>query len=558
MKRLGRILTILGLLSPLGIAIYFFSSGALPRYDSSSSELEKAFTALQKTYEKNKELSSDSLLGVQISALNDEDEEVRVAALEAFGGTEDQSALPVATSKSHNDMPSNDDGEAPPEVEQVTKDSRNNRIILALLASFNHEDWSTSRDAMEALIKLGDKDAVPHLINFLNDDKDGESRYRRGREHAAEALGELGDKRAVPHFIDALKGEEDDTEKLGEDVVIDGDSDVVAYSHSVDWFEKEEKQYAARALGKLGDERAVPVLIDALNDDDRTLRAYVAGALGNLGDKRAVPSLISILGDEDSWVRREAALALGELGDERAVDPLINALNDDEGIVRLYALRALGNLKDTRAVPHVVDALRGDNSWRQWIGALRGDENRVRQEAATVLGKIGDREAVSHLLKALKHDVSTVREEAAIALGELGDNEAIPALTEALKDYNRRVRASAAFALGELGDKSGLSVLINTLDDPDELIRLRSELALLKLGGEARVPSYLLNLKDLEDPKRLHAIKKLAKLGDDVAIPALIEATSDEELDTKAKLHIVAALTKLHEKNMAARNEDPE
>ena len=34
------------------------------------------------------------------------------------------------------------------------------------------------------------------------------------------------------------------------------------------------------ALGKLGDERAVPVLIDALDDDDRFLAGYVAQALG--------------------------------------------------------------------------------------------------------------------------------------------------------------------------------------------------------------------------------------------------------------------------------------
>src|SRR6185503_6539213 len=42
----------------------------------------------------------------------------------------------------------------------------------------------------------------------------------------------------------------------------------------------------------------------------------------------AVPQLIILLGDSDEWVRRAAARALGELRDERALPKLVSTLSD--------------------------------------------------------------------------------------------------------------------------------------------------------------------------------------------------------------------------------------
>ena len=59
--------------------------------------------------------------------------------------------------------------------------------------------------------------------------------------------------------------------------------------------------HAAEALGKIGDERAVEPLIEALNDEDRLLcyrQPWITSAS----------------------VRRGAAVALGRLGYERAVE----------------------------------------------------------------------------------------------------------------------------------------------------------------------------------------------------------------------------------------------
>ena len=82
----------------------------------------------------------------------------------------------------------------------------------------------------------------------------------------------------------------------------------------------------------------------------RSVRLHAAEALGKIGDERAVEPLIEALNDEDASVRRGAAVALGRLGAERAVEPLIEALNDEEGHVRRGAAVALGRLGYERAV----------------------------------------------------------------------------------------------------------------------------------------------------------------------------------------------------------------
>ena len=73
-------------------------------------------------------------------------------------------------------------------------------------------------------------------------------------------------------------------------------------------------------------EKDVDGLIEALGDDDWTIRLFAATALGKIGDARAVEPLITALSNEDLNVRKGAAKALGMIGDARAVEPFIKAL----------------------------------------------------------------------------------------------------------------------------------------------------------------------------------------------------------------------------------------
>ena len=68
-----------------------------------------------------------------------------------------------------------------------------------------------------------------------------------------------------------------------------------------------------KALGKIGDTKAMNFLIECLQNKDRTVRLAATKALGKTS-KSAVELLVKALKDEDKGVRRAATYALDELG----------------------------------------------------------------------------------------------------------------------------------------------------------------------------------------------------------------------------------------------------
>jgi len=104
---------------------------------------------------------------------------------------------------------------------------------------------------------------------------------------------------------------------------------------------------------KLKQKNKVRKLIKILGDPRHEIRASAARALGEIGDARAVDTLIAMLDNRDE--RRGVVIAvsdaLARIGDPRAFDPLASQLPRD------YAARALGILGDQKAVGPLLGAL---------------------------------------------------------------------------------------------------------------------------------------------------------------------------------------------------------
>jgi phycocyanobilin lyase subunit alpha len=136
--------------------------------------------------------------------------------------------------------------------------------------------------------------------------------------------------------------------------------------------------YAAWWLGRFRVDapEAIDVLMAALEDeDDRTqaggypLRRNAARALGKLGDRRAVPALVKALECSDFYVREAAAQSLEMLGDTSCISRLVELLNDQiPGTLPAQEppqlaqpfdaiLEALGGLGAENAVPHILPFL---------------------------------------------------------------------------------------------------------------------------------------------------------------------------------------------------------
>lgn len=106
------------------------------------------------------------------------------------------------------------------------------------------------------------------------------------------------------------------------------------------------RRYLALTMGHLGDSRAVPALVEGLNDTDIDNQIYNMWAIGSIGDPSAVPDVVKKLEAQDPAIRRTAAYVLGALKDPRAIHDLSIALNDSSEDVRWNAAIALAQLND--------------------------------------------------------------------------------------------------------------------------------------------------------------------------------------------------------------------
>jgi HEAT repeat protein len=113
-----------------------------------------------------------------------------------------------------------------------------------------------------------------------------------------------------------------------------------------------EVREAASAIAELRDPRSLGPLLEALRRAEGDEKCHLARALGTLGDARALPPLLGLM----SYGLCETAVleALGRIGDGRALGALVKALTDERTDICSAAIEALGALGD----PRTEDALR--------------------------------------------------------------------------------------------------------------------------------------------------------------------------------------------------------
>lgn len=121
------------------------------------------------------------------------------------------------------------------------------------------------------------------------------------------------------------------------------------------------RQDAIRALAELGDQRAVPALLELTADDTDALRVLAAYALARLGDSRAIPVLLSALDHRLDMDTDWAVRGLGHLRCSDAVMPLARLLNELAIVSTIQVnfwldvVEALQAIGDPRAVDALLD-----------------------------------------------------------------------------------------------------------------------------------------------------------------------------------------------------------
>ena len=113
------------------------------------------------------------------------------------------------------------------------------------------------------------------------------------------------------------------------------------------------RKHAITAIMRRRKERgqAFASLLTSLSDPEDQVRTAALKALGTLGDPRAIPALAQMLTEQSARLRLLALLTLLQVDQKQAFLCLLAALHDQNVSVRRKAAIALRNMGDTRCVP---------------------------------------------------------------------------------------------------------------------------------------------------------------------------------------------------------------
>ncbi len=338
------------------------------------------------------------------------------------------------------------------------------------------------------------------------------------------ALGRLGDARAVPALTSRLGAS---GELLA--AVID-------------------------ALGHLGAATAVPELIQLASSsmpaaereqtEHRRIVANACLALGRIGDPRAMPVLLSLVTepppDMDSVIAR-AIVGLGWLGDGQATHALLRLLDGRHRNVAMYALARIADRGSASHVEAVAARLVGTKDQlvypRLMLEALRSR-----------LGRSVDLDVVRHALRVFMANRFEARELHETALRLLAVHAPPDELLHTARRFvdaeHSRVRTAAANVLGSVGivvkpnfldrprvdalfRREGVRGLVGALRDPDAIFRHNA----IRKGADAECGA------ELEVPA-LAAVRTM------VAFPSYSEVTVADR--SEATFDALEALARFH------------
>jgi HEAT repeat protein len=192
---------------------------------------------------------------------------------------------------------------------------------------------------------------------------------------------------------------------------------------------------AAEALGRTGEALSEAPLLDALKDEDISVRGAAIRSLKMIGGRRSVPQLFAALNDSAMGIRFAAAPSLAAV---------LDRIQDREAIERLRSVldRTFTDKYGADSAAEALGIVGGPNAVRSLIWIAKYASARPYQAIEGLL-RIGTAEAINAIVN------------------DLGEAMAQKILEEILRDssLSDAVRASAVTALGKLGNPGAMGCL---------------------------------------------------------------------------------------------------
>jgi HEAT repeat protein len=396
---------------------------------------------------------SATATGPQSSLLKSPDEKVRLRAAHDLGKAQDASAIP-ALAEALSDPSQKVRHEVILALIQIhqpgtlsalikaTEDADEGNRVLAVQALVGYYTGITPTAGISGFLKKEVKRAQPHstpdttrinpglsvdpaVITAL-DATMKDTRSNRASREAAKGLGILVAQAAVPDLIKA--------------------------AHSSDKF---LSLGALNALSKIEDRSAGGGLVDLLDSPDKDVRQQACVTIGILRTGQAAAKLQSIFeSDPDQKSKEKAMEGLAYLGAPVSIPLFTRALESDDRVIRTSAAEGLARTADPKTLSELEKAMPGERDT---------DTKLAIEFAITALGKpdyLGD--LVNELSSKTRADVAQAY------LIELARTSAfLPKLYPYLQSPNAGVRSRLCTVLMFSGDQTSLDQLDRLSHDPN-------------------------------------------------------------------------------------------
>ncbi|MGZ8830952.1 MAG: HEAT repeat domain-containing protein [Thermoanaerobaculia bacterium] len=412
------------------------------------------------------------------------------------------------------------------------------RILIDLL--HREKDTNLASSIVSSLGKYRDAAALPHLITVLNERDDLWLKF-----HLVEALGEIGDRAALPAIL-PLYAEKSLRKAVLESIgriadvgtvtfllkIIADDEKLnltalralvhIAEASKPRVVEQAERPFIQRKFREAFPREKIEPLIDHLRSTPkRDVKAFILKFLGWSADPRALPVLLEYLQEPDS--AEVAAQGLTDFGPAAMPAVLQTLVNADEDEIVALLLRVVNALGASEAVPNIIPFLDHDNPM-------------IRRLAIDTLGQIKAPSAVDYLLAKLDDADVPSQQSAMNSITALV--EATPALKDDVLSKIRRLLQSSSVPV----KLNSLSLFVNIQGEgyPDELllaskdsdpaIRQKAVSLMGRFGEERFANQIVLSLADESTAVRLAAINAIVHLRPETGLAPLISSLEDYDI----------------------------
>jgi HEAT repeat protein len=352
------------------------------------------------------------------------------------------------------------------------------------------------------------------------------------RSGAARALGKIGDTRALGSLIFRLRYDPDSEVRKSSvwALHMGRERSINPLIEALNDPDEWVRFGAVIVLSKFGDAAIAP-LCEALRHSNPRVRANAAETLGRIGQKESADALAFVLEDMNEQVWQQVAVSMGRMGDARAVNPLIAIVKDKNSDLRTKAIRALGQVRDVRAVETLMDVIYEEQD--RWM----------RLFAIEALGHIGDIRAIEVLLDVAYEDSRDMRTKAIVTLGDIQYSLALDALNSLIEDIDVDVedQQTALFELGKRHDARAIEGLVDLLlYDPQADTRIYAALVLGEMDDQEVVDPLIDALNDDVPDVANHAMQALVKMGNMATVP-LVNILS-QSISAERRIWVVRTL----------------